>query len=66
MRDIAYYNCCPHLCKYCYANYDENLVRKNFSNHNPESSFLIGGPREDDIVKEAKQESFKDSQLYLF
>lgn len=66
MRDIAYYNCCPHLCKYCYANYDENLVRKNFSLHNPESSFLIGEARPDDIIKNAKQESFKDKQLYLF
>lgn len=66
MRDIAYYNCCPHLCKYCYANYDENLVRRNFSLHNPKSSFLIGDSKPDDILKVAKQESFKDSQLYLF
>lgn len=66
MRDIAYYNCCPHLCKYCYANYDAKLVEKNFALHNPESSFLIGGPKPGDIVKEANQESFKDSQLYLF
>ena len=66
MRDIAYYNCCPYLCKYCYANYDENLVRKNFARHNPKSSFLIGESRADDIVSEAKQESFRDLQLYLF
>lgn len=66
MRDIAYYNCCPHLCKYCYANYDEKLVAKNFSLHNPKSSFLIGEAKDGDILKEAKQESFKDSQLYLF
>lgn len=66
MRDIAYYNCCPHLCRYCYANYDENLVRKNFAQHNPESSFLIGEAKKDDILKIANQESFKDSQLYLF
>ena len=66
MRDIAYYNCCPHLCRYCYANYDENLVRKNFARHNPKSSFLIGESSPDDIVREAKQESFRDLQLYLF
>ncbi|MBQ0050979.1 MAG: DUF1848 domain-containing protein [Treponema sp.] len=64
-RDIAYYNCCPHLCKYCYANYDEKLVRKNYALHNPESSFLIGEAKSDDIVNIAKQESFKDQQLYL-
>lgn len=64
-RDIAYYNCCPHLCKYCYANYDEKLVRKNYALHNPESSFLIGEARADDIINLAKQESFRDPQLYL-
>ncbi len=66
MRDIAYYNCCPHLCKYCYANYDEKLVRKNFAQHDPESSFLIGNSRPGDILKIAKQESFRDPQLVLF
>ena len=65
-RDIGYYNSCPHLCKYCYANYDEKTVRKNFALHDPNSSFLTGNSRPDDIVKEAKQKSFKDTQLFMF
>lgn len=66
MRDIAYYNSCPHLCKYCYANYDESLVRKNFALHNPESPFLIGESKPGDIIKEASQKSFKDNQMFLW
>lgn len=29
-KDIGQYNTCMHLCKYCYANYSEELVRKNY------------------------------------
>ncbi|HEY8391776.1 DUF1848 domain-containing protein [Capillibacterium thermochitinicola] len=29
-KDIGQYNTCMHLCKYCYANYSESLVRKNY------------------------------------
>ena len=65
MRDIAHYNSCPHLCRYCYANYDEKTVQKNYAMHDPESSFLIGGAKPGDIVKIAKQASLKDSQLYF-
>lgn len=63
--DIASYNCCPHLCRYCYANYDAHLVAKNYARHDHESSFIIGGALPDDIVHEAKQESWRDRQLLL-
>ncbi|MGI5058762.1 DUF1848 domain-containing protein [Treponema pectinovorum] len=66
MRDIASYNCCPHLCKYCYANYDENSVKKNYSKHNPASSFLIGEAQSGDIIHLAEQKSFRDFQQLLF
>ena len=51
MVDIGYYNSCSHLCKYCYANYDENKVKDNIKKHNPNSSLLIGELEEDDIIK---------------
>ena len=65
-RDIGYYNSCPNLCKYCYANYDEKTVQKNFLQHDKNSSFLIGNSRPNDIIQQAKQETFKDSQLFMF
>ena len=65
-NDIGAYNSCPHLCKYCYANYDARLVEKNYARHNPKSTFLLGEAGENDIVKPAKQKSFRDEQLFLF
>lgn len=64
-HDIAAYNACPHLCAYCYANYDAALVRKNYARHNPHSSFLLGEATPGDELHLAKQESLRDSQMLL-
>ena len=41
--DIGAYDTCGHLCRYCYANTDAELVKSNMKKHNPDSPFLLGG-----------------------
>lgn len=39
--DIGAYNCCPHFCKYCYANYKEYDVMRNYNRHNKKEALLL-------------------------
>ncbi len=65
-KDIGQYDTCAHLCKYCYANADEDAVMRNRKLHNPLSPFLVGELKEDDRIHVAEQESWKNNQLSLF
>ena len=65
-NDIGSYNSCMHLCKYCYANGNENQIRRNYLNHDDNSPLLIGHLQEEDKIREAKQESYKNGTISLF
>lgn len=51
MVDIGVYNTCSHLCKYCYANYNEDVIEVNIKNHSDSSPLLIGVLEDNDIIK---------------
>ncbi|WP_323735972.1 DUF1848 domain-containing protein [Methanosphaera sp. ISO3-F5] len=57
-RDFGQYDSCPNACKYCYANKNPLVAKRNFKLHDSSSPLLIGDVLEDDVVHEAKQSSF--------
>lgn len=60
--DMGMYNTCPHKCSYCYGNYSNNSIDKNYAKHKEKSPILIG----DLDVKELDLTKFKECQLCIF
>lgn len=64
-NDIGEYNTCGHFCKYCYANVDRAIVKKNMAAHDPNSPLLVGKIHAEDEVRDVVQKSWLPKQLRL-
>lgn len=64
--DMGAYNSCPHFCKYCYANTNQDTIIRNKQTHNPESPILLEDILPSENVSNALCKSYKSLQMSLF
>ena len=67
-RNIGDYDTCPNGCKYCYANQNPQIAKKNYEKHNIDSPLILGGLYPTDEISQGSQRSFliKYEQQKLF
>lgn len=67
-RNIGDYDTCPNGCKYCYANKNPQIAKRNYLKHNPNDMMIIGNLKPTDEITKSSQKSYlvKTNQIKLF